>query len=295
MADVPNRAFFASHSREFEENRYVYPVVSRRSKGISVGINLSPDMACNFSCVYCQVESALSASRPRDPSSIQIDLARLAEELDQTVEAFVSGTLFERDQFHTVPEKLRRLNDFAFSGNGEPTLCPQFAEAVEVAAEVRRGRDLEETKLVLITNATRLQDPQVIRGLELLDCNHGEIWAKLDAGTQAAYQKVSRSRVPFRQILDNLVVTAQKRPIVVQTLFMRMNDRPTPEAEVESYCRRLLEILESGGQIHLIQIHTVARLPAESWITALSDDELDRIGQNVRDRVGRPVEIFYGG
>ncbi|MEX0791938.1 MAG: radical SAM protein, partial [Pirellulaceae bacterium] len=44
------------HERGFEANKFVYPVLSRRSKGISLGVNLNPDKRCNFDCIYCQVD-----------------------------------------------------------------------------------------------------------------------------------------------------------------------------------------------------------------------------------------------
>src|ERR1041384_5902109 len=53
MSFVP---LFTQHSRSWRENRYVYPVVSRRSKGLSIGVNLNPDKVCNFDCIYCCVD-----------------------------------------------------------------------------------------------------------------------------------------------------------------------------------------------------------------------------------------------
>ena len=44
------------HPRLFQGNKFVYPVLSRRSRGISVGVNLNPDKVCNFDCIYCQVD-----------------------------------------------------------------------------------------------------------------------------------------------------------------------------------------------------------------------------------------------
>ncbi|GIS62123.1 MAG: hypothetical protein CM1200mP2_43480 [Planctomycetaceae bacterium] len=49
------------HPRTFHDNRFVYPVLSRRSHGLSVGINLNPDKICNFDCIYCQVDRTSQA------------------------------------------------------------------------------------------------------------------------------------------------------------------------------------------------------------------------------------------
>ena len=61
----------ASHPRYFGQNSFVYPVLSRRADGISVGINLNPDKACNFDCIYCQVD------RSKKPAEVFVELPRL--------------------------------------------------------------------------------------------------------------------------------------------------------------------------------------------------------------------------
>lgn len=277
---------FASHERTFEANRYVYPVVSRRSRGVSVGINLNLDLACNFDCVYCQVDR--SASKTAE----EIDLGLLETELDATVPLVSSGALFEHPRFRRTPVPLRRFNDIAFSGNGEPTMCRRFSEAVAVAAAVRERHGLECVKLVLITNATLLDRDWVRQGLETLDQNNGEIWAKLDAGTEEYYHRTARSAVPFRRVLDNLAQAARARPIVVQTLLMKIDGEPPPESEIDAYCARLRAILESGGRIRRIQLHTVARVPAEIWVTEVSREFLAKAAEKVLCLTGIEPDIY---
>jgi wyosine [tRNA(Phe)-imidazoG37] synthetase (radical SAM superfamily) len=287
-APTPGHNLFASHPRAFESNRYVYPVLSRRAGGMSIGVNLSLDKSCNFRCIYCQVD------RTAPQRSEPLDLDRLAQELDQVVEEVASGRIFQQTQFRTSPEPLRRLNDIALSGDGEPTASPDFAEAVAVCAEVRRRHHLDDMKLVLITNASLLHQARVVRGLEILDGSNGEIWAKLDAGTEAYYRQVARSGVAWPRILDNLRQAAIIRPIVIQTLLMRIRGQPPAGDEIEAYCTRLGEIVAAGGRIKLVQIHTVARRPAEDWVAPLGDAEVDALAALVRSRTGLPVAAFYG-
>ena len=180
------------------------------------------------------------------------------------------------------------------SGDGEPTAFANFEQVVDVCAEVRRRHGLADVKLVLITNARLFHRPRVRRALETLQANGGEIWAKLDAGTEDYYRLVARSAVPWRQILDNLREAAIAWPIVIQSLFMRIWDRPPPPAELEAYCDRLQEIVAAGGQIKLVQIHTIARKPAEAWVAALGNAEVDAIADLVRRRTGLAVAAFYG-
>ncbi|HPP54917.1 MAG TPA: radical SAM protein, partial [Thermoguttaceae bacterium] len=201
-----NRApYFSAHPRSFADFRYVYPVVSRRAGGISLGVNLNLDQRCNFHCIYCQVQrtdlptQASAADRPTssvalsgEPSAGEscpaaqggqnrfIDLDRLAAELESVFQMWQSGRLFTIRPFSDLPPQLRRLNDIALSGDGEPTLYRNFPEIVACCAEVRRRHRLEDLKLVLITNASLLDQPYVKEGLDLLAQNNGEIWAKLD-------------------------------------------------------------------------------------------------------------------
>jgi wyosine [tRNA(Phe)-imidazoG37] synthetase (radical SAM superfamily) len=279
---------FAVHPREFTANRYVYPVLSRRAGGLSIGVNLNLDKFCNFRCIYCQVDHTL----PGEDGPI--DLTALAGELDRMVELVASGDIFRGPRFRDTPDVLRRFNDIAFSGNGEPTACPEFDRAVEICAEVRRRHKLDDVKLVLITNATLFHLPRVRQALEILDANNGEIWAKLDAGTEAYYHTVDRSAVPWQRILDNLREAALVRPIVIQSLFLRIDGQSPPADEVSAYCNRLCEITAAGGRIKLVQVHTIARRPAETWATPLSNSEVDAIADTVRGRTGLSVAAFYG-
>ena len=121
------------HRRDFAANRYVYAVVSRRSKGVSVGVNLNPDKVCNFDCVYCQVD------RTTPGFDKDVDVVRVGAEIETMLDLITSEELFRHERFRHTPADLRRLNDIAFSGDGEPTTCPQFLEAVEVAAAAKKA------------------------------------------------------------------------------------------------------------------------------------------------------------
>ena len=282
------RSLFEAHDRSFHANRYVYPVLSRRAGGISIGVNLNRDKSCNFNCVYCQVDR--SEPGPKDP----VDVDRLADELDRTVELVTSGGIYQGSKFRHTPQALRRLNDVALSGDGEPTTHPDLERIVGLCAEVLGRHRLADVKLVLITNASMFHRGRVRRALEILDANNGEIWAKLDAGSEAHYQQVARTTVPFQQILDNLTEAALVRPIVIQSLLMRIFDEAPPPAEQEFYCGRLGKIIAAGGRIKLVQIHTLARKPAESWVGALSQAELEAAAELVRHRTGLTVATFGG-
>src|ERR1700692_1746039 len=149
MAEKPRQPLlvFRDHRRTFEEFQSVYAGVPRRSQGVSVGLNLNPDKICNFDCVYCQVD------RRTPPTVRDVDVPRLLDELEEMLDLVESGGLFEKERFRNTPNPLRRLNDIAFAGDGEPTTCPEFLPVVEAVAAVPKRRGLDPVKLVLITNA----------------------------------------------------------------------------------------------------------------------------------------------
>ena len=221
------------HSRHFEQNLYVYPVLARRSRGISVGINLNPDKVCNFDCVYCQVD------RRTVPQVADVNEEQLLQELEETLDLVLSGRLYLDKRFASVPDPLRRLNDIAFSGDGEPTTYPGFARIVQDVAAIKTRRKLEEIKLVLITNATMLHRPYVKEALATLDASNGEIWAKLDAGTEAYYRTINQTKIPLRRVLANILDAARARPVVIQSLLLSLNGQGPSELEIKAYCRRL--------------------------------------------------------
>lgn len=276
------------HQRQFEANRFVYPVLSRRSKGISLGVNLNPDKICNFDCIYCQVD------RTTTSETRFVGTERLLHELEELLRLASSGELFYTPKFQSTPAHLRRLNDIAFSGDGEPTTYTNFDEIIDACADVKRRLSLDDVKMVLITNASMFHRPHVQRGLALLDRNNGEIWAKLDAGTEPYFQRIDRTKISFRQVLNNITAAAQVRPIVIQSLFMRVAGEGPSPSELDAYCDRLREIMAAGGQIKLVQIYTVARRPAESYVSSLPDAEVDAITSLVRARTGLAAESYYG-
>ncbi len=276
------------HPRHWRENAYVYPVISRRSGGLSIGVNLNPETACNFDCVYCQVD------RSGVPRVREVVLARFEEELRSMIAVAGDGSLFDDALLRDVPTELRRIRDIAFSGDGEPTTCPAFAECVATTVRLKREAGLDDVKIVLITDACYLTRTKVVEGLTLLDANQGEIWAKLDAGTEEYYQRVNRPNYPMRHVIDNIIAASTVRPVVIQSLFMRLDGIGPSESEIAAYVDRLNEITRAGGRISLVQVYTVARRPAESFVSPLNNAEVDHIATRVRHSTGLPAECYYG-
>jgi wyosine [tRNA(Phe)-imidazoG37] synthetase (radical SAM superfamily) len=281
----------ARHARVYHENLYVYPVLARRAHGISIGINLNPDTVCNFDCIYCQVD------RVNPPAVTEVDEARLYDELRATLRAARDGTLFARPEFREVPAPLRVVRDITFAGDGEPPSYPNFDGVVRETLSIKQAEGFPGLKVVLLTNATLIDRPRVRDAMRLMDADHGEFWLKLDAGTEPYYRLVDRTTIPFARVLRNILEAARVRPIVLQSLFMRIDGVGPSAAEIAAYGARVRDILDSGGRISLIQVYTVARKPAEANVTPLADADVDALAAEIRRLVGPgvPVEPFYSG
>jgi len=277
------RVLFAVHRRQWRQFRYVYPVISRRARGLSIGINLNPDGACNFDCVYCQVDR----KSPRPVREVDLDV--LAAELRAILPEY--RKLFEEPEFRDTPAEYRRLNDIAFSGDGEPTASAAFPEAVRIAAAAKSEFGSPEAKIVIITNACFLTRPKVAEALAFLDQHNGQIWAKLDAGTEAYFKRVNRPSHSLQHVLDNIAAASRTRPIIIQSLFIKLDGNPPPPEELDAYVERLRWLGDQGGRIELVQVYTIARRPAERCVSALSPMELEAIAIRVR-QAGIPAEFF---
>lgn len=278
---------FAHHERRLGDNLYIYPVVSRRAGGLSIGVNLNPDKVCNFDCPYCQVDRTIPP-RVRD-----VELPVLQRELDAVLALVASGQLWQTPPFDTVAPALRRVADIAFAGDGEPTAYAGFGEAIDIAGRCLVAHGLAVAPVVL-TNATLLHRPRVQQALDRLYALGGEVWAKLDAGTEAWFRRVDGTKLKFSRVVDNIRDTARRHPLVIQSMFHRFDDEEPSEAEIAAYIERLREVRDAGGQIRLVQVYSVARAPADPRVHALPVERLAQIAAQVR-ALGLPAEVYPGG
>jgi len=271
--------------REFLNNRFVYAVVSARARGLSIGVNMNPDKRCNFDCGYCEVNRILPAREE------ELDSAVMAEELRQTLALAHAGRLRDIAGYSNVPAELLRLRHVSLSGDGEPTLCPNFVEAVLAVMHVRAVGMFPFFKVVLITNATGLDLPEVQRGLKFFT-QQDEIWAKLDAGTQAYMDKVNRPGCSLDKVLANILFVSRHHPVIIQSLFPLLNGEEPPVEEIEQYAQRLRELREAGSQISLVQIYSATRPASHSECGHLPLKTLSRIARHVREVTGLKSEVF---
>jgi wyosine [tRNA(Phe)-imidazoG37] synthetase (radical SAM superfamily) len=271
--------------RNFLANRFVYLTVSPRAKGLSLGVNFNPDKRCNFDCVYCEVDRL---TPPRDEV---LDVDVMAAELETTLGLIQSGGLNDLPQFRALPYSLLSLKHVCLSGDGEPTLCPSFLDAVHSVLHVRARTRAPFFKIVLVTNSTGLDSPQVQQGIQFFT-RQDEVWTKLDGGTPEFMQRVNRTDVPLEKILGNILLTAKKRPVVVQSLFASIDGVEPSIAEIDEYAARLAELLQQGAQISQVQIYSATRPICSYSCEHLPLRRLSQIAQTVRNKTGLKVEIF---
>lgn len=271
--------------RDFLGNRFVYAVVSPRARGLSLGVNLNPDQECNFDCIYCEVD------RHARCGAAQLDVDAMAGELSRTLALVESGGLAAHPAFQGLPPDLLKLRQVNLSGDGEPTLCPVFLDVVQTVMHVRARSGLPFFKIVLITNATGLDRPQVAEGIRSLTARD-EVWAKLDVGTQAWMERINRPAVLLDKVLANILALARQRPVVIQSLFPLLNGQEPPEQEIREYALRLKELKDAGANIPLVQIYSATRPTPHSECGHLPLRSLARIAQVVRDTSGLRAEVF---
>jgi len=264
------------HDRDAAGLRYVYPVVSRRARGVSVGVNLNPNNACNWRCIYCQVPELVRGAAP------ELDLELLERELEGLLRDVVQGDFMER----LVPEDSRRLNDVALSGNGESTTSKQFDQAVEAVGRVLTRLELVgDIKLVLITNGSLISRPAVRRGLELMSGLGGEVWFKLDRGSREARLAVNDVDLPDERVLEALEGAAELCSTKVQTSWFGLDGRAPDRAEEAAYVALLDRARDAGARIEEVLLYGLARpsyQPEAPRLTRLEEDQLQAFAQRLR-------------
>ncbi|WP_173067456.1 radical SAM protein [Sulfurimicrobium lacus] len=262
------------HSRDSAGLRYVYPVVSRRAGGVSVGINLNTNNACNWRCIYCQVPNLQRGSAP------PVDLHLLERELRGFLNELLHGS-FMHDN---VPPEARRLNDIALSGNGEPTSAAEFEQSIEVIGRVMDEFRLNGTiKLVLITNGSLIHRPSVRNGIRKIAQLNGEIWFKLDSATAQGRMLINHSRQTTETVLKNLRVAASLCPTWIQTATFALDGQPAPADERRAYLEFLARCQAERIPLQGVLLYGLARTSLQpeaprlskapsAWLEALAID-----------------------
>ena len=272
------------HDRDGAGLTYVYPVVSRRAGGVSVGINLNPNDACNWRCVYCQVPGLVRGGAP------PIDLARLEYELAGFLDEVLAGEWMVRH----VPEGSRVLKDVAFSGNGEPTSARELPEVVALVGRVLRARDLVgRIEVVLITNGSLVDKEHVRRALPALAEIGGVVWFKLDSATDEGRRRINDASITTGKVRANLEIAARACPTWIQTIALARAGAPPDDGEVEAYLAFVRALVEDRVPVRGVLLYGLARAshqPEAAELSALPREWLDSFAARI-EAAGLTVRV----
>ncbi len=259
------------HDRGSAGLRYVYPVVSRRAGGVSIGINLNINNACNWRCIYCQVPDLKLGSAPA------VDLVLLEQELGGFLHELQQGDFMQR-----VPPEMRRINDIALSGNGEPTSAHEFNEVVELIGRLKPSG----LKLVLITNGSLMQRDYVQQGLRRMAQLNGEVWFKLDRASEAGMLGVNDTKSPLDAVRRNLETAITCCPNTwLQTCWFALDGEPPSRQDEDDYLGFLSTCIREGIKPSGVLLYGLARpsLQAEGpRLSSLPASQMEAFAERIR-------------
>jgi len=245
------------HNRDVVGMRYVYPVVSRRAGGVSVGINLNVNNACNWRCIYCNVPDLSRGT----PPPIELDV------LEHELRTFLNDVLHGDFMRLHVDEADRQLKDIAFSGNGEPTSAKEFPQVLDLVENVLRDFGLlGKIKVRLITNGSLMDKPAILASMShLAQCN-GEVWFKVDAGTKEGISRINDVTLNPQSHIQRLQSCAKACPTFIQTCMFALDGAPPSEEDIKAY---LALISQVKGDIKGVHLYGLARLSLQKEASRL--------------------------
>jgi wyosine [tRNA(Phe)-imidazoG37] synthetase (radical SAM superfamily) len=276
-----------NHSRDIAGFTYVYPVISRRANGLSIGINLNPNNACNWRCIYCQVPELKRGSAPT------IDLQLLSNELHRLLDDVQQGDFYDRFE---VPEHQRQIRDIAISGNGEPTSAREFSDVVVLLGEAAKQTSLlGKINIVLITNGSLIHQVPVQDGLNALAQLDGEVWFKLDSATDSGLREINNASSSLERARLNLSIAVKHCPLWVQTCLFALDGKPPSVVDWQAYLNLLSEFENKEHQPLGVLLYGLARQslqPEALRLERLSEVQMEHYAETIR-ALGYEVKVSY--
>lgn len=240
------------------------PVLSRRF-GRSFGINLLPasHKVCSFDCRYCEYGKTLDKTmHPLENILPAKDL--ILEEVKYAL------------------KKPRTIETLTFSGNGEPTLHPEF---LGIVRGVKKLRDVyrPKTKIALLSNSSCLDQPEVVEAIQLIDLP----MMKLDAGDETTFRQINQpaNGITFEAILSGL---ASLSGLMIQTMLIDgeiTNSRGQP---FESLVQALIRLSPDK-----IQLYSLERPTVDEKLIPVSPFRLQQIEAQMQNQFSLNAEAFW--
>ncbi len=272
---LQNYLTISDHNRDVSGMKYIYPVVSRRAGGVSIGINLNTNNACNWRCVYCQVPNLTRGT----PPPVELDV--LEHELRTFLQYLLHGDFIN----HYVSEQDRHLKDIAFSGNGEPTSAKEFPQVVLLVEKILRDFDLlGALKIRLITNGSLLDKQVILKSIGQLANFNGEVWFKLDAGTKASIARINDVNINPQSHLQRLKNCAEICPTFIQTCMFAMDGHPPQESDILAYLELISQVKDVVQGVHLYGLARPSYQAEAERLSRLSPEWLETVAQRIRQQ-----------
>ena len=252
-------------------NSTVFGPIHSRRLGVSLGINLSPNdgKVCSFDCLYCE---AGFNSQGKGSSGFPS-----REKVKQLL----------KDKLEEMKSKDEKLDVITFSGNGEPTLHPEFPGILDDVLNLR-DEYFPQAKVSVLTNSTKIFTPAVAEALKKADNNI----LKLDSAVEKTMQLVDRPTSPsfaVEKVVDSL--KQFKGSGIIQTMILRGEhegqkiDNTTPE-ELEALIKAYKEI-----EPREIMIYSLDRSTPAEKLVKVERPELEKIGAYIEEATGIPVVV----
>jgi pyruvate-formate lyase-activating enzyme len=259
-----------NHDRDIFDSKYVYPVLSRRAGGLSLGINLNTNNACNWQCIYCEIPN-LTRGNPEP-----IDLNLLEDELRQWLFKINHTSFIEENSPPNTS-----FADIAFSGNGEPTAAKEFGDAVNRSIKL-----LDEFNLInkipirLITNGSFIY--KNLDAMKTISEYNGEVWFKVDAANTLA----------MKQIHNNLNLCIRHVSTVVQSCFLKIEGSIPSNKFLDDYINFINPFSNRLKGIHIYSLARPSYQKSEVDIQRLDLEELSNIRQYINNQIDCLIDIF---
>lgn len=273
-----------NHSRDIAGLKYVYPVLSRRAGGLSIGINFNTNNACNWRCIYCQVPDLKIGAAP------DLDFQLLEDELRFFLDDVLNGDFYQRFQ---VDKDKRTIKDIAISGNGEPTSLKDFDRAVALIGKIATEIGvLPRSNFVLITNGSLVHRPSVQSGLKTLKAYGGEVWFKLDSATEDGRALINNAGQSYQASVEHLLLSARLCPTKLQICLLDYDKQGFSSKERVEFLS-LLKMIKEIVSLRGVMLYTIARpslQPEAGRLEKLSPEIMNEFADEIR-RLGFDVSV----
>ncbi|QDC60623.1 radical SAM protein [Candidatus Methylopumilus universalis] len=262
------------HSRELSGLKYIYSVISRRAGGLSIGVNLNVNNACNWQCIYCEIPNLTRGS----PPPIELDV--LEDELRFFLHEIIHGDYMEKN----VAIEDRHLKDIAFSGNGEPTSAEEFPQVILIVKKILEEFNLlHKIKIRLITNGSLMHKESVLEGIQVLANMNGEVWFKVDAALEESTKVINQVNIKPQQAIDRLKRCSEICPTFVQTCIFTIDNKEPNNKEIDAYIKLIDSAKKSIKGVHLYGIARPSMQPEAYRLGRVNINVLENIADQLHN------------